>query len=397
MKSAKQEWIEKGAARATRPWWQWAGCVVATIAFLIALRLVLSGGVIPPMEARIVDAMTGEPIRGVSITLEISKTVGLSEHTDVIHSATSGQSGWFFLKGWIHFPGILFQDLDSSWLAVNEGYGDSGRPGNGVRIDVSPKSDQGVAGTNAQYFPVAVTFQRRVCKGAWMATCVRKAFPWGITIPLIPILEDVNACKKIRDSELAENCRQLNTYRDAFLEMGPTDEQWKRAQELCIAVDQGGPVARGCLYVLPHYSATESVHRDRPTYLVMFTDGVGEVRKSRQECQETGPNSGIVRCFATYGPDPSIPLVGVMVDAPLTYEQKKKAMVQVPKFTDYKQATITDVKRGSNTIRMYRGPQVTEFYWTSDEKYVRLIFYGSRPEEEKFVESFLDEFPQTDD
>lgn len=278
-------------------------------------------GLIPPVGARVVDAMTGEPIGGVSVTLEIHRFGG---GTDVIHSATSGHQGWFFLDGWFQWSGEFFKHVESSWLAVNEGYGDSGRPGNGVRIDVSPKSDQGVAGTNAQYFPVAVTFQRRVCKGAWMATCVRKDFPWGITIPLIPVLEDVNACKKIRDSELAENCRQLNTYRDAFLEMGPTDEQWKRAQELCIAVDQGGPVARGCLYRLPHYSATELVQRDRPTYLVMFTDGVGEVRKSRQECQETGPNSGVVSCFATYGPDPSIPLVGVMVDAPLTYEQKRK-------------------------------------------------------------------------
>lgn len=38
-----------------------------------------------------------------------------------------------------------------------------------------------------------------------------------VAIPLIPVLDEAEACKKIIDSDLREKCRQLNTYRGAFV------------------------------------------------------------------------------------------------------------------------------------------------------------------------------------
>jgi hypothetical protein len=66
-----------------------------------ALALIVFPGatrIVPPIFGRIVDAATGEPVRGVVVTLEYTRYHGLGSTETVLHSqATTNRWGWFWL------------------------------------------------------------------------------------------------------------------------------------------------------------------------------------------------------------------------------------------------------------------------------------------------------------
>jgi hypothetical protein len=97
---------------------------------------------------------------------------------------------------------------------------------------------------NRFYFPVSVQFLRD-CAHEWAATCISVSPNGSVRIPLIPVLNDPARCDQIADSETRERCRQLYTYRAAFIRR-ETIAQVREDKKLCESVDHGR-VSQQCL------------------------------------------------------------------------------------------------------------------------------------------------------
>jgi hypothetical protein len=103
---------------------------------------------------------------------------------------------------------------------------------------------------NKAYFPIGVQFVHP-CQQAWNANCLHFDDTQNLRMPLIPALENLEECRRIADAAVAEQCRQLNTYRAAFRRV-ETIAQVRADKELCRKVDQG-PGTNACLESLALY------------------------------------------------------------------------------------------------------------------------------------------------
>ena len=119
---------------------------------------------------------------------------------------------------------------------------------------------QGSRVNNKAYFPMAVQF-RQPCRQSWNANCLSFSTTQNLRIPLIPVLDDPNECKRIADQALSERCRQLNTYRAAFRRV-ETITEVRADKELCQHVDRGPGSAR-CLEHLQGYIANPQLFDNR--------------------------------------------------------------------------------------------------------------------------------------
>lgn len=382
--------------------------VVRTLFFLIStslgLLLLLALTVIPPIMGRVVDAASGKSIRGVQVHLQTSHYQQWSVIIEDKARSSTNVLGWFFVPGALHWVGFPLQPFRSYWLTVNEGDAKSGQEEISAATQVlyNPMSNlRGSPTGNEKYFPSVVTFRKKGCDRVWAAACMYKIVWWGVSIPLIPVLDDVGDCKKIGDTTLRENCRQLNTYRAAFLHIDSYD-QVQRGKALCAEVDHGNFSAT-CLQQLHLYIANPRAY-GRPIVLSAavplsdgtFVDGIGKALRFQQGCSTQESFTGQFHCGASYGPRNSVWWANVGYDEWPDESVARKALpIEKPQYTDYKEATLTDVARPDGKIRLYQGPQHTAAFWVSKNKLVEVFFYEPIPEREQFIAHYLKEFPSS--
>src|SRR5258708_4714245 len=213
--------------------------VLCLYAVLFPKFLFVTAQVVPPVTGRVVDAVTGQSIEGIALTLQASTYEGFSVHTQVKSTATSNPSGSFSLSGFNHPVQTVFDEIRAYWLTVNEEFEATGQEENSAetRILYNPMSNRrGVAVGDTRYFPVTITFRQDGCVRLWVAACMYMTSRSDVTIPMIPVLEDVSACNRIEDESLREKCRQLNTYRAASVHVDSYEEV-KENKKLCNDVD----------------------------------------------------------------------------------------------------------------------------------------------------------------
>ena len=197
---------------------------VFAIVGLIALAILYAGtAFVPPISGRVVDAVTGEPIEGIAVTLEYTRYHGLGPTTTVAYAqATTGSSGRFWLKPLVGWSGLLFPAIGEHWLTVNHVHDtlDGSFGAAEVQVLYNPRSNQrGGRVGDPRYFPVTLAYSRRMPCGlmnAWSATCVDEHSGRDITIQLVPAVDDPGQCGRISDATLQDRCRQLTAYRAAF-------------------------------------------------------------------------------------------------------------------------------------------------------------------------------------
>jgi hypothetical protein len=350
---------------------------------------------VPPICGQVVDAVTGEPIRDVSVALNISYYEAWAPHRELKGRATTNSLGWFLLPPAFHQVGFPLTMFGGYWLTVNQGLGvpilAEGSAATEVFVNPMFNARDSVV-SNKKYFPLAVTFRREGCDGGWFATCAYKGFWWGISIPLIPVLEDVEDCKKIRYVPLRERCRQLNTYR-AALSHADTYQDVQRGKALCAEVDHGA-ISAECLQELHLYMRGPSPTVSLPEG--MFAAAIGQVPRFNQGCGMLDSFTGHFHCGANYGPKEYVFWVAVGVEEWPDPELAKGYFPEgKPQFADYKEATVRDELRSGGKIRLYRGPQYTAAYWVSKNRFVQVLFYHPIPEQEEFISHYLAEFPST--
>jgi hypothetical protein len=360
--------------------------VPAALVFLLFFR------VIPPITGNVLNALTGAPVRGVSVTLQTSHYQGWAVHTEVKDVSTTGVFGWYFLTGLIGWRGLPLPDFRSYWLTVNEGIQSGGQEEDSAetRVLYNPLSNQGGwPVVNQRYFPTTVTFRLTGCDRVWSATCVHGFFWWGQPILLIPVLDDVNDCRKIHIPSVRERCRQLNTYRAAFLHVASYEEM-KKGKALCNAVD-GGFLTTTCLQQIALHAGNNPPPAPIPLDIFRSFDGVPIYNKG---CGPQLAFSGRFSCGAGYASG-TLWLASISVetypDSPATSEPPPWN----PQYTDHEQATVGEEQRPGGNVLRYHGPQHDAFFWYSGQRHVEVFFYRPIPQMEEFVSYYLEEFPSS--
>jgi hypothetical protein len=214
--------------------------IVTPIVALLLVRF-WCVGIVLPVSGRVIDAVTGKPVGGIRMSLQLSRLVQGDIGTEIHSTTNTDELGSFRLPGTIFWPGFFMSDVREYVVKINEGAAPSGQAGASAEVEVmmNPKGTRiGVPAGNKAYFPLTLTFDRRQCNRVWAATCNYQKFRWGMTIPLIPALSDPSPCQGISDLTVRENCRQLIIFRSAFIHMDKTRDI-ASSEQICDDIDHG--------------------------------------------------------------------------------------------------------------------------------------------------------------
>lgn len=187
---------------AGRPWLRRAGIgALLLTGFVIGTWLYVE--TTPPVLGRMVDAKTGRVIEGsVCQSIEYAEW-GWTTRTE--HFDTFSRNGWFYLRP--HFGGRQL----GRWIVFDDHSGRCSRDvGMALGFDFN---DVTHSLPRSGYFPVVLEQNKRDAGyHIWPATWRTIGLPLFVTVPMIPLLNDVEECGAIGDAALQEQCRQLNTY-----------------------------------------------------------------------------------------------------------------------------------------------------------------------------------------
>lgn len=359
------------------------------------------------MFGRVVNPVTETGVRGVNVSLIESHYEGWAVHTEVVRETHTNRFGWFILlPAFRWMPGGPLSAFRSHWLTVNEAgddyTGGEEHSAEGIVLYNPMFNRGGWSIRKTQYFPKTLTFNLRGCDRVWAATCAFRPFWWGISVPLVPVVSDVNDCRQISNHSLQEQCRQLNTYHGAFVHID-SYAQVQEDKQLCAQVDNG-TMSRICLQELPTYIAMAYMYNPQlhpraalePIPQGMFPDSLAGVPvMSNKHCGPQEMFSGRVMCSAGYGASLSEELVGLSIETfPGTHENLQ-SFEWHPAYTDHKKAAVTEETRLGSKILCYHGPMYDSYLWYSGEKHVEVFFYHHIPQESAFVSYYLQRFPST--
>ena len=393
--------------------------LTSIVACTVGVFLLLFVRITPPTCGRVVDATTGRPVGNIEVILQVSSIERWgSPDTQVAHRTSTAESGWFVLMGTFSWNIPFVRDFQSSWLTVNaeqSGYvvGDEGSASLEIRYDPMFNLLRGEPVGNKQYFPVAVTFRPDGCARVWDAACLYRKFWLGLSIPLVPVLNDVEDCNKIGDSTLRERCRQLNTYRAAFVQVD-TYEEVKKGKEFCKRLSSA-ELSKTCLgrlsdYIgLTEYARPIKHRQDEPIPDGMFPDSLsGLPVMNNKRCWPRDVFSGRVMCTSGYGTT-ARQLVAVSIEQWPDTENPRKLLES--RHVE-NQTNVTEEERRGGRVMRFQGKWYSEvqradgsrqqyqhktnsFVWWSGDRLVDIFFYDPISEQERFVSYYLGRFPSS--
>jgi hypothetical protein len=381
-------------------------------AALALIVLAAATHIVPPIFGRIVDAVTGEPVRDVVVTLESTRYHGLGSTETVLHSqATTNRWGWFWLMptiGWSQSLALVVPTMGGPWMTINQipvdGSGSFAAAEVSALFDPTSKRE-GMKVSNPSYFPLTVAYDPRQTCGqwqAWFATCVDGRSWWNVAIPLTPVLDTANRCTSIRESVAQDRCRQLNTYRAAFRHVDTFDDV---QQDLALCDQLPDRIRAICRMQLGVYVANPKAYGRsalpadaEPRVAQYFPATIAGENRTAVTCDTAAFTSGHLNCRAKYGEGP-YGLVMVTIEEWAGREEppleRRELLTSKPPYIDAAQGVAASETRREATIRMFHGPKVTAADWISRNRYVRVYSEQRTEKQNAFIESFLRRFPST--
>jgi hypothetical protein len=377
---------------------------------------------VPGASGHVVNAVTGQPIQGLHVTLMMSTFEGWSVKDQPQKSAVSDASGAFSLPGFTHPMRNILDGYRSYWIIVSEdgGGGSEVSPSNFILYGQGRRS--ALDGHRVerdyfdrQYFPLTVSIVPKGCDRIWPAACMSFK-SWGhVEIPIVPVVQDVGDCQRIADESLKENCRELNTYRAAFTHIGTNSyEEVQKAKAMCAEVDHG-VISGACLSQLPLYQGgLASQHklppqREQPVPAGVFPVVVAALPVRNRQCGLMNLFDGGFWCTGNYGGR----RIGVGAAAFVTIERWPTG---TKSFTNFEQLEHGDgesveVREGGAVLRremITRSGELdangqpytvehkgTMYSWPSGDARIKVGFYDPIPQAEKFLDFYLQKYPST--
>jgi hypothetical protein len=217
---------------------------------------------------------------------------------------------------------------------------------------------------------------------------------------------------KIGNPSLRASCRELNTYRAAFVHVDSYEEV-KHGRELCNQVDQS-EISKTCLERLQLYIANAGFDQkpfkpqvNEPIPEDMFPDSIAGVPAMQN--RHCGPQlffTGRIDCAGSYG-SAGKHLVAVYVaqwpesepsSAPPVFTHIETTMAPTKErhagsiVTRYQGKWGSAEQRPDGTILSYQH-QSNALVWYSNNRFLEIVFYDPIPQQEQFLSYYLRRYP----
>ncbi len=203
---------EASPARSTNRWaWYVLLVLLVAISLVAGLYTYVFVRLVPPISGEIVDAITGKPVPGMSVCLQVDSD-GWGEH-EVIRKEiiVTGDSGRFFFRPSVHQMQLL-QRWEGFSIRVTDAQND-------LAVPCGPRLGPGLNETHPDqhisaigYFPVVLvrdSKQPTRINRRWSSTRRPIRSILKMHVPVIPVLPNSDLCQQIQDARLADDCREL--------------------------------------------------------------------------------------------------------------------------------------------------------------------------------------------
>ena len=234
-------------------------------------------------------------------------------------------------------------------------------------------------------------------------------FSFMFRIPLIPLLERAEDCKKIKDTSLSDACYKLNTYAAAMsLREEQDSKSQERAQSLCRDVDLVS-LSTACKNALAEsellhksrqfrgdYRLTSDVPTRQPEDL--FPSVVADVPRTTASMDDDGSHGTGRREYAGLYASQTNPqaMILVQIEEFPNIERARNRLDEVPGMfpSHQKETSIEEFPPGQKIIRQ-RDAQHSTAFWISDSRIILIRFDLPFAKENEFIAAFLAKFPGT--
>ncbi len=172
--------------------------------------------VVPPRSVRVVDALTGRPVSGASVCMQVIATVWETKQAFRSSLATTGANGRAFFWPSIHFRG-LFQSREGYSIQVTDPKSDfvqtcGPEVGFGMMTTGFPDwfADSGTDG--GEHFPVELVNREAVPANiGWYPFMRGTEFHTFMSVEVFPVFPSPDGCNPVADPRLLQECTRLNT------------------------------------------------------------------------------------------------------------------------------------------------------------------------------------------
>ena len=358
---------------------------------------------IPPIGVRVVDAVSGQPIAGIAVTRRVTTGLDTQEHTA---TKTTDSNGFVLFRPYLFWWPVL--GVEQYTISVNE----KSMAAEPWRREV----DLGPGQTN-KYLPMVLTARCENCELLWKAprpAAENLRSMWFATVPLIPAMDSPDKCSSIANSTIAKQCKELNTYRSAFLHFDSLQDI-ENNKAICKQLEP--QAAKTCTETLGGYVYwSVAIRKDSSPYKprqmptlptlpveeVLPFDTVGGLKISNRRTCCNNAFTGSVTYSADYGwPD----RINVRIDEYLTEDAARQAFSSSNKRgnSDPK-STLSDEIRSGNRIIVFRTPHFKNrfgesgeeiVFWRSANKVITILIGLPRPTDEEVVTKYLGLYPSS--
>lgn len=221
--------ILQGETRQSRL--KWTGAFLAVLVLVVGtLYAVLFVRIVPPRSVRVVDAVTGKPLAGMNVCLQAVNNGWTKQALRSTLKTTDSNGRAFFFPSFINLA--LLQRLDGFSIHVtdpNSDFSQTCGPEVGLKMDPMeaewPDKFAPTRTDGSKHFPVELVEREEFPD--LPRTFARRAFMRGtkfqlfMSVPLIPVLDGPEGCKKTSDPSRLEECTRLNTIARGFADVVP--------------------------------------------------------------------------------------------------------------------------------------------------------------------------------
>jgi len=365
--------------------------------------------VVPPIRARVVDAISRQPIAGVEVTLRVDCFQAWSIITVRTETQTTDSNGEVrFPPSFYRDPGLL-KKFEGYSLSVN----DESVVARPWRRELYLRPNQ-----NDNYFPIILhhsfpnsdEWRERLWSAPDPAT-IRLGSWWFVTVPLIPVLDSPDRCSSIASTTLSKQCKELNTYRSAFLHFNSIQDV-ENNKAICRRLEERA--AKTCLdelhaYILNAMTAPPIMNASwwykprqmpmvptAPLEEVLPVDTMGglEISNRRTCCNDAF--TGRVAYLATYQGQRGH-RIDIKVENFPTEDGARQAFSgrSSSRFDYNPKSTVSDEMRSGNRIWVYRGINQEIAFWQSASKVITISITFQVPKDEEGISKYLTLYPSS--
>jgi hypothetical protein len=235
-------------ARARRRWPKWIGLTLLGLVCAVgALYALLFVRIVPPRSVRVVDAITGKPLPGMNVCLQVfSNSFTRQALLSDLQTTNSSGRALFFpsvinLLLLQRFDGYSMQVTDPTSAFVHTCGADVGFKSGPTMTEGADKFGD-ARRDGSEHFPVELVKPEALPKNiGWYPFMQGTDFQTSMSVKLVPVLPNPEGCKRIADLPLLEACTRLNTMAQNTLLQGLVPMYFGGMQRSAFQIFDGSP------------------------------------------------------------------------------------------------------------------------------------------------------------